>query len=102
MSMGGTIVGVKSAVIFLGRVRSKLGYGELCRFTIRGLIRPRLLTHLQAAARAKICLKWRALNRGRAGGKCSREGLGEANQAQVASEGKTSRSYSLTARRMVH
>ena len=54
---GGIIVGVKSAVMFLGRFRSKLGYGELRRFTMRGLIRPRLLTHLHAAARASVCLK---------------------------------------------
>jgi hypothetical protein len=55
--IGGTIVGVNSTGIFLGRVLSKRGYGELRRFTMRGLMRPRLLTHLHAAARAKVCLK---------------------------------------------
>ena len=75
MSNGGTIVGVKSAVIFLGLERSKRGYGELRRFTMRGLIRPRLLTHLHAAARASVSKKSRALSLGRAGGKCPGQGL---------------------------
>ncbi len=69
ISMGATIVGVKPAVVFLCRARSKLGYGELRRLTMRGLMRPRLLTHLHAAARAKVRLKCCARNLGRAGGK---------------------------------
>lgn len=62
--IGGTILGVKSAVTFLGRVPSNRGYDELRRFTMRGSMRPRLLTHLHAAARASVSKKSRALSLG--------------------------------------
>lgn len=77
-------------LIFLGRFRPKRGYGELCRFTIRELIRPRLLTQWQAAARVEVCLKCRDLNLGRAWGKVGesspRQGLRQKHGQRIFGE----------------
>ena len=66
---GGKSSGRKICERLSGRARSWLAYGEFRRFTILGLVRPRLLAHSKAAACANTCANQRLCSRGRTGGK---------------------------------
>lgn len=52
---GGLIFGVKSIFVTAGRGRMCGGKGEFLRLTLRGLIRPRLLSHNNFATPSNNC-----------------------------------------------
>ncbi len=55
MDRGFIVCGEKSAITLMGRLRSWLAYGEFRRLTMRGLMRPLLLTQRSVAACASSC-----------------------------------------------